>query len=302
VNLLALLLGLAIERLVTSLMHLREPRWFDAYFDWSLAHAGAPRSGLIALAAVSYCLLPVLPVALVAALFGDRMFGLPYLVFATLVLMFSLGPRDLKDEVDDYCAAVERGDRDEAVRRATALLEDDASRHVGPIREALEEAVLVQSNHRIFGVIFWFMVLGPTGAWLFRVSDLMRRRAVFESRRAGNLAAGQSAFVRATQGVHRLLAWLPARVTALLFPLAGSFEDAVSGWREYLSRASEQILDASDQILVYVGMGALRSVSAPTAAADSDALVVNSAMRLVQRTLLLWLVVLAAFTLVGWLA
>ena len=36
----------------------------------------------------------------------------------------------------------------------------------------------------MFGVILWFMLLGPTGAWLFRVTDLMRRRAVFEGARA----------------------------------------------------------------------------------------------------------------------
>lgn len=298
-NLLALLLGLAFERLLTSLLHLREPRWFDGYFDWGLKHVRGGGGWLSALETLVFCLLPVIPVALVAATFGSRLLGLPYLAFATLVLIFSLGPRDLAAEVEDYCAAVEQGDEEEAARRASVLLEDDASGRPGPPRQALEEAVLAQSNNRIFGVIFWFMVVGPAGAWLFRVSDLLRRRAVFESHRRGLDDADQLAYIRTAQWVFRVLAWVPARITALFFPLAGSFDDAVTGWREYLARASEQFFETSDQILVYVGRGALRLEGA---AAASDVASVRAALRLVQRTLVIWLVLLSSLTLAGWLA
>ncbi|MCK7577436.1 MAG: hypothetical protein MZV65_17595 [Chromatiales bacterium] len=44
---------------------------------------------------------------------GSHLLGLPQLAFAVLVLLVSFGPRDLRDEVDDYVAALERGDRDE---------------------------------------------------------------------------------------------------------------------------------------------------------------------------------------------
>jgi len=300
-NLLALLLGLALERLLTSLLHLREPRWFDRYFDWGLRHFGGG-SGAAVLLTLLFWLLPVVPVALVAAAFGEHLLGLPYLAFATLVLIFSLGPRDLVAEVEDYCDAVERGDPQEAVARATALLEDDASRRSGPVREALAEAVLAQSNNRIFGVIFWFMVLGPSGAWLYRVSDLLRRRAVFESRRQELSQANEHAYVRTAQSVHRWLSWLPARVTALFFPLAGSFDDAITGWRAYFGRATEQFFDANDQILVYVGRGALRLAETAASGTSTEVEAVRAALRLVQRTLVVWLVLLSALTLVGWLA
>ena len=38
----------------------------------------------------------------------------------------------------------------------------------------MERAIYVQANNRIFGVVFWFLVLGPTGAWAFRVLDLLQ--------------------------------------------------------------------------------------------------------------------------------
>jgi AmpE protein len=300
-NLLALLLGLGLERVLTSLLHLREARWFDGYFDWGLKHISGAEGWLPIAKTLVFCLLPVIPVASIAWAFGERLFGLPYVAFATAVLIVSLGPRDLAAEVDDYCAAVERGDDVEATRRATALLEDDAARRPGPTRAALEEAVLAQSNHRIFGVIFWFMLLGPSGAWLFRVSDLLRRRAVFEVHRRGESSEQEHVYLRTALFINRLLAWAPARITALFFPLAGSFDDAVAGWRQYLARASEQFFDASDQILVYVGCGALRLTAGPEGAPVSDVESVRAALRLVQRTLVIWLVLLSGLTLAGWL-
>lgn len=299
-TLLALLLGLAVERLITHLLHLREPRWFDRYFEWGLACV-AGRSGLtVIVLALVLCLLPVAPVVLLAALAGDRLLGLPYVLFAGFVLIFSLGPRDLKQEVDDYCNALARGDAAQAAERATALLEDDASRRSGPVREALEEAILAQSNNRIFGVVFWFMVLGPAGAWLFRVTDLMRRRAVFESRRLQHEGEPAEEYMRTMQTIHGLLSWLPARLTALFFAMAGSFEDAVGGWRDYVATASGEIFEANDHVLVCVGKGAIGQVQTPEGMMPEVA-TARAAMRLVLRTLVIWLVLLSTLTLGGWL-
>ena len=46
-SLLALLFALACERGLTHLLHLREPRWLDRYFDWA-ARAGRRRTGACA--------------------------------------------------------------------------------------------------------------------------------------------------------------------------------------------------------------------------------------------------------------
>lgn len=304
-TLIALLLGLGIERFVTHLLHLREPRWLDGYFDWGFRNFQVPAQGgrLLDVLTILFCLLPVVPVALIASVFGDVLLSLPYLLFAILVLIVSLGPRDLKDEVDDYCTALARGDTAEAARIAKGLLEDDAIRRPGPAREALEEAILVQSNNRIFGVIFWFMVLGPAGAWLFRVSDLMRRRAVFEAERLCPVDGQGRTYLDAARTLHAILAWLPARITALLFPLAGSFDEAMAGWRECYATAKGEVLLMNDHVLVCVGKGALQPVlSAPPPGGDADIWTARATIRLVMRTLLIWLVLLSLLTLVGLLA
>jgi membrane protein required for beta-lactamase induction len=295
-SLFALLLALILERGLTHLFHLREPRWLDSYFDRAARLLGGGSGEMRIAAAVLALLLPVVPVALVDRMLGGHLLGLPQLAFAAFVLLLSFGPRDLNEEVDDYVAALDGGNRDEADRRATELLEADAAGRGAGLRDAVEEAIFVQANNRIFGVIFWFMVLGPAGAWLFRVSDLMRRRAAFEAARSG--AQAQS-FGGALAILHGLLAWLPARLAAGTYALAGSFEDAVGNWRVAVDQAAENALDRSDDLLARVGRASLLPSLAGLTADTLDAATARGAWRIVSRSTWIWLAVIALLVLVG---
>jgi membrane protein required for beta-lactamase induction len=296
VSLLALLLALVVERGLTHLFHLREPRWLDRYFDWAARGLGRSRGELRVVAAALVVVLPVLPVVLVDGALGGHLLGLPQLAFAALVLLLSFGPRDLNDEVDDYVAALERGDREEAARRAKELLEADAVGRDSALREAVEEAVFVQANNRVFGVIFWFMLLGPAGAWLFRVSDLMRRRAAFEAARSG---AEVPSFGGALAVLHGLLAWVPARLAAGAYALAGSFEDAVGNWRIAVDEAAVGLLDRSEDLLARVGRASLQPSLAGLPPETLDAATARGAWRIVARSTWIWLAAIAALVLVG---
>jgi membrane protein required for beta-lactamase induction len=295
-SLLALLLALIVERGLTHLFHLREPRWLDRYFDWAARVLGRGSGEARIAAAVLVVVLPVVPVALLDGMLGGHLLGLPQFAFAALVLLFSFGPRDLNEEVDDYVAALERGDRDEAGRRAKELLEADAAGRGSVLREAVEEAIFVQANNRIFGVIFWFMLLGPAGAWLFRVSDLMRRRAAFEAARSGTEVQSPGG---APAILHGLLAWLPARLAAGTYALAGSFEDAVGNWRTAVDQAAESLLDRSEGLLARVGKASLQPSLAGMPPEVLDAATARGAWRIVSRSTWIWLAVIAALVLVG---
>ena len=295
-NLLALLLALALERGLTQFFHLRESRWLDRYYDWIARRLGAGGTGTRVPVALVAVLLPVLPVAAVSWLLGSHLLGLPQLAFSVLVLLVSFGPRDLRDEVDDYVTALERGDQDEAARRAKELLEADAGGRGAGLRDAVEDAIFVQANNRIFGVIFWFMLLGPAGAWLFRVSDLMRRRAAFEAARSGTEA---QPFGGALTVLHGLFAWLPARLVAGTYALAGSFEDAVGNWRVAVDSAAERALDRSEDLLARVGKASLQPSLADLPPESLDAATARGAWRIVSRSTWIWLAVIALLVLAG---
>jgi membrane protein required for beta-lactamase induction len=301
-TLLALLLALLAERAATRLLHLREARWLDAWYgraEGGLAGREGP-PGVVACALVA--LVPVLPVALAAGLFQGTHSRLAWLLFASLVLVFSLGPRDLDDEVTEYLEAESRGDQERARSLASGIIERDERRRQSRRVEAVEDAIFVAGNDRIFGVLFWFVVLGPTGlgpagAWLFRVSDLLRRASIASLRRQGGDDAGRAALAHGFQSLHGLLAWAPARLVALGYSFAGSFEDARTGWRELYAGLPGHIFDRNDELLVRVGRGALKGVTV-----DGPAGPAAAALRLVRRTLVMWLSVIALLSLVAWVA
>jgi len=289
-KLIALILGLVIERAATRLLHLRELHWFDLYFDIGLVQVSRLQRLPALLGTALLLALPVLPVLLVSLAFTDVLWDLPYLAFAVLVLLFSLGPRDLGAEVDEYCEAIGRSDAERAERVAKELLEADQSPEAD---SAVIRAVFVQANNRIFGVVFWFIVLGPVGAWLFRVSDLFRRRAVFDAERDPAMARVLSHI----SAIHGILGWFPARLAALGYAFSGSYDDAFSCWRAYSADPAAPFYQGNDQMVACVGCGALSLVDGDVEEADHGA---RKAMRLVTRTIFVWTTVIALMTLPGW--
>ncbi len=184
--------------------------------------------------------------------------------------------------------------------RGKELLESSPTPLGLGVREAVEEAIFIQANNRIFGVIFWFMVLGAGGAWLYRVSDMLRRRAAFEAARQGvPRIRGDLGSVLAL--VHGVLSWLPARLTALAYAFAGSFEDAVGNWRSAVERVGPAtgVLDRSEDLLARVGKGSLQPSLASVHPDSLDVATARGAWRIVQRSLWIWVAVIALLVITG---
>jgi AmpE protein len=304
-NLIALLLGLVVERMATKYFHLRRLRWLDRLIDAGFRRAERLANWPPLLPIVLLALLLVLPVAAIALLLGDTLSGLPYVAFAVVVLFFSLGPKDIGEDVDEYCKALEDGDQDRIEQTARAIVEGEVpSDPMYRIRK-VEEAVCVQANNRLFAVIFWFVVMGPVGplgAWAYRVTDLIRRRAVFSASRESNDNNSPVAMIRdAAILLHGWLAWVPARLTALGYAAAGHFDAAIGAWRAPDEQTDASLPDYNEYLLARVGVAAL-------ALADYDEETLEqrgvrgatAANRLVFRLLLIWAVVIGAMTLYGW--
>jgi membrane protein required for beta-lactamase induction len=295
---LALLLALGVERLWSSRLLVREPGWLLAYVRGALRWA-ARRDGSVRIAAVIVAAAaPGLVVGVLLDAFDEGIGGLLWIALAGVVLFFALGPRDLPQEVDEWLGAVQLGDAAAAARLRGEILEFDAAQRRGPALDSVADAVFVQANNRLFGVVFWFVVLGPFGALLFRLGDLLRREALLRAARA-DAPAETAALAADCQRVHGVLAWAPSRLLALTYGIAGSFEESFAGWRAYLRDESDHFFDENDRLLVLAGRGAL---GARWAASPGEADRTRHAMRLVRVSLYAWLAALAALTLVAWIA
>jgi len=299
VNFIALLIALALEKGLSRTLALREPRFLYGYARFS-ARAAAAAGPLRMVVAILAALLPALIVAAIAFVFGYRLAGLLWVAYGALILFFALGPRDLELEISEYCqhakAATPEAPAD-AARVASDILGHDARQRRGPGLESVADAAFVQANNRLFGVLFWFVVLPPAGALLFRVTDLLRRAAI--ERAEASPEPGTEATAAVMQQLHGILAWLPARLLALTYGVAGSFDDAFAGWRNYLAAERDAFFEANDRLLVHAGRGALVSAAAATTTEPERA---ERAWRLIHRSFWIWLTVIGVLTISAYLA
>ncbi|MGH8280638.1 MAG: regulatory signaling modulator protein AmpE [Gammaproteobacteria bacterium] len=282
---LALLVSLLLDLALRHLEHLRGPRWFRAYFE-SLGFLTQAtdfwRAGFGVLVIV---LVPTIVTLFIGHLLDHIWGGLGF-AFAVLILLLTLGPQDLHAQASEYIEAVRAGNSVRAEGLARALLRAKPPAEPAACSEAMTHAVFSEANERLFGILFWFALLGPAGAVLYRSTDFLRRLPSAEER--------SSEFIHAVGRLHGVLAWIPAHLAALGYGLSGSFEDAISELKTFYANCTLRFYQVSDDLLACAGLGALRA-SGEQAGAER----LRTALVLVRRTLIIWMVVYALITLIG---
>lgn len=283
---LALLLSLLLDQALRHLESLRGPRWFHAYFESLRFFAHSPGFWRAGIGVVVIVLVPTVVTLFVGHLL-DHIWSAFGFAFSVLLLLLTLGPRDLHAQVGDYIEATQSGDARRSEQLARELLGAEPPADAAARSEAVTQAVLAEANDRLFGIFFWFALLGPAGAVLFRSTDFLRRLPAEE--------VCSSEFVDAVTRLYGILAWIPAHLAALGYALAGSFEDAVSDLKAFYANCSAHFFQVNNDVLVCAGLGALRA-----SAEEPGTGRLRSALLLVRRTVIIWLVVYALITLFGW--
>lgn len=293
-TLIGILLALVIERALSHVREWREHAWYRRYVHWL---ADSVKAEWLWQTPFGLALLLGAPLLLAAGIQGALDGGfleLMGLIWAVLVLIMCLGPRDLGEEVHSFIEANHRDDAEEMTRIADDLgvnrLEgrDDQCR-------PLSTAVFIQGHERLLAVLFWFFVLGPLGALLYRLTANL---AGLLPKMDGSSEDLCEAAVR----LHAVLAWVPARITAGLYMLAGSTNDAIAGWSRAHQDSNAEWPEVTWRVLAMVGCGAMQIEDG-----DNKRIELNAedslleALGLVRRALFLALGVLAAFTLGGWM-
>lgn len=299
-NLIALLIGLVIERLATQWFHWRRMRWLDSIIDAGFARAARLDNCPAFIPVVLLAAVLVLPVFGIIFGLGETLQGFTYLILAIIVLLFSIGPKDIGEEVDTYCKALESEDEEQILCAAKSIIEGEVPADARARITRVEEAVCIQANNRLFAVIFWFVILGPLAAWGYRVTDLIRRRAVFNAARDSESSSNATRIRDAAELLHGWLAWVPARLTALGYATAGHADDAIAALRAPAEERGATISEHSENLLARVGVAALCLQDEPDETLTERGLRgATAAKKLVFRLLLIWAVVISAMTLYG---
>jgi cobalamin biosynthesis protein CobD/CbiB len=209
--------------------------WLEQSFN-----GGERRHGIVA------WLVAVLPLVLATAalnLLLDRVHVLLALAFNVAVLYLTLGFR----QFSHHFTAIQLAIKSDDIERARAELEAwrGASGVVRSreevIRLAIEEALLA-SHRNVFGVLLWYVLLGPAGAVLYRLAAYLAARW-----------KSLGSFGGFAQRAFYLLEWPAVRLTAAAFAVVGDFEDAIYCWRTQ----ARSWADPNAGVVLAAGAGAM---------------------------------------------
>lgn len=276
-------------------------RWFVKYANSLGRHfnAGESRQGVIAwvLGVVPW----VIGVALIYWLLASVNVVLAW-GWNVAVLYVTMGFRQFSHGYTAIAEALRVGDIDSARRELADWRSEPADEYNSTeiAKIAIEEG-LVEAHRHVFGVMFWFVLLpGPAGAVLYRLSALLYEkwglRSDEEYGRFGGFA--RKAF--------EVVDWIPARLTAMSFAVAGDFEDALYCWRQQ----AQSWMNPEQGIVLAAGAGALGVRLGETIhqhgtvsfrpelgiGDEADVNYMTSAVGLIWRSLLMWMFVIGLAT------
>ncbi|MBI4194919.1 MAG: CobD/CbiB family protein [Betaproteobacteria bacterium] len=267
--------------------------WFARYAATLDRHfnGGQYRHGVIAWAlAVAP---PVLATVAVSLLLARASPVLAWL-WSVVVLYLTMGFRQFSHYFTETIQALQE-DRIDKARELLAGWRGEPAGEFSPsaVARVSIELGLIGSHRHVFGPVACFIVLGPAGAVLYRLSAMLAEKwGMRQDPELGDFGRFAGRFFSG-------LDWVPSRLTAASFAIVGNFEDAVYCWR---TQARSWAVE-SHGILLASGGGAIGVRLGDTlqqhggmqfrpemgTGDDADADYMRSTVGLIWRALVLWM-------------
>jgi len=206
---LVILMALLIERFF-DWSHVRSWNWYKA----SMRFLSTTFKQLPAYVVLLFALLPIaLIVWIVQTSLHHMLYGLVEFVFQLILFLYCLGPQNLWAEIYFCVNALAHGEEKQADEKLNLL---NGITHEKANQKPLQRLPLVwnAAMKRVFAVMFWFLILGPVGAVIYR--------AIEQSRVKGKFLIW--------------LEWPPVFVLTILFALGGHFVNVFTCWRVLIKR------------------------------------------------------------------
>lgn len=289
--LIIVLIAVAFEHYIGIADHIRQFNWFNQFQRWLENRVARfkPWNGPVGI--ILTLAGPLLLIALLMWAFNQAFAPLAWLL-ALIILIYTLGPQYLNPQLDDLISHLETYG---ANNTDEIIAEFSFERNTANNDRKLLENILIESNERLFAVLFWFIVLGPIGALMYRLSALL-----FHQQHGIH---GQ--YAAASQHLYNILNWPSARLVSLGNALMGNMVDAIEAWQG----VEKQSFEVNEAVICATGLSALNHTqpeaepSEESSSSPEDRVYwLHAVQGLINRNLLLWLTILGIMTLSGWLS
>lgn len=274
--LISIILGLLLDRRWNGLAQLRQFAWFSQISSFVLdktdKHIHNPTARYLAVLAI-----PVLGTLFLQDMISEWSAPLAFL-FAFIVFLYCLGTLEIEQQLEDIIESLQNNDNDNAKILAEGIsngqsIDDDSLIDI-TIQSSMD--IIIE---RLFGVIFWFAILGPVGAIIYRLSQQLLLNY-----------SNDPVFAKTAERMLSLLDWLPQRLLAVGFAITGHFEGALAAFHE-----NKETDRTQQYLLMDVCHGSLEGNDR-----EDKASYLSAFRGLLLRSLIVWLTCIALLTLLGW--
>lgn len=270
------LISLVIERFF-HWNQVRQWRWFMRY------QHGLSRSRINNWPFWLLIILSILPfmviVGVINLILDNWLYGILKLLFGVAVLMYCLGPSNLWVQVFGCINELYKEDPTSAIERVNVSFGIGHPENSQAFHQAFTRAIFEAANRRVFAVVFWFVILGPVGAVMYRSIELMSSESPL------GLSSLALRFLR-------ILDWLPVRVLSIIFALMGHFTSVYALWKRKVFKGPE----TNTALLTDCGIAALAMQEGSLLPEDGSA--EKETIHLLDRAFVTSLVILAIIVLI----
>lgn len=288
-NFIVILVALLLDQVLRPLEHFRAHPWYESPLRALAAHACAAGDFAEVFAPYAVSFVPAFAAGALAWGFVSLNAAAGF-VFGVLVLVLCLGPRDLAALVTEYLKARAGNDGAAAAAAARLVLEAEPPEDERERAAAVADGVLCRAGDWLFSVVFWFALLGPLGAVLFRAADLVAVRASADA--PGTL------YARSALRLKLVMNWIPLHLLALTYAVAGSFDEAMNDIRKAYGDTGRHFLERGEDVVARAGAAAIRGI----AGANADEVeLLHAAVDVIWRGVVIWMTAIGVITLLGWL-
>jgi len=174
--------------------------------------------------------LAVLLLTLVPAVIIDWLLSSPFshsaeTALAVLCLYLALGSRSLVEHALNVSKALQQGELEQArIHTSFLVSRDTANMDTKDMAKATIESTLENGNDAVFAPLFWFILAGAPGVVFYRLSNTLDAMWGYKTERFLH-------FGWAAARLDDVLNFIPARLTALSYAIAGKFGNALHCWR-----------------------------------------------------------------------
>lgn len=227
-----------------------------------------------------------------------------FMLFAALVLLYSFGRGEFTRHVSAYIVAMAKQDWIQAKHAANSL-----DCHCDALQEnawsQLNQRFLKQCNYvgfeRFFAVVFWFVLVGPVGAFAYRFTTLWLTHADKNAENSrytktnnNDPLSPDTPKMQLEKNNHVrhwlwLIEWPAVRLLGLSYAITGNFSSCMHAWKAIALRKKVP----SDEALIHILLGALTVDEKLPANQEVARRELEALTQLQARTLWCWLAIIA---------